>query len=103
MRLLIAVYIMTNGPRGTLYVGVTSDLFRRYIEHRDGLTPGFTSRYGLKRLVWWERHGSMVEAIAREKAIKHYVRAWKVNAIELLNPHWEDLGPGLLNGYEHRL
>jgi len=103
MRLLIAVYMMTNKPRGTLYVGVTSDLFRRYIEHRDGLIPGFTTRYGLKQLVGWERHGSMVEAIAREKAIKHYIRAWKVNAIEELNPAWQDLGPALLSGYEHRL
>ncbi|MBW3558381.1 MAG: GIY-YIG nuclease family protein [Proteobacteria bacterium] len=82
MRLLIAVHIMANVPGKTLYVGATSDLFRRYVEHRDGLIPGFTTLYGLKRLVWWERHGSMVEAIAREKAIKHYVRAWKVNAVE---------------------
>ncbi|MDO1558621.1 GIY-YIG nuclease family protein [Brevundimonas sp. 2R-24] len=90
-RPFIAVYMMTNKPRGTLYTGVTNSLYRRVYEHREGLIGGFTKRYGLKRLVWWEGHESMIGAIRREKAIKAYRREWKINLIERENPHWDDL------------
>jgi putative endonuclease len=89
------VYIMTNKPNGTLYVGVTSNLPRRVFEHRDGLAEGFTKRYGLKRLVYVERHEDIREAIQREHNIKHWPRAWKVRLILAMNPHWDDLGETL--------
>jgi putative endonuclease len=85
------VYIMTNKPDGTLYVGVTSNLARRVYEHREGLMDGFTKRYGLKRLVWYEPHDDIRYAIQREKTIKHWSRAWKVNLILMMNPTWTDL------------
>ena len=88
-----AVYIMASGQHGTLYIGVTSDLIQRVHEHREGLTPGFTSRYGVKRLVWYEPWDSIVEAIQREKSLKKYKREWKVNLIERENPQWMDLYP----------
>ncbi len=100
---LIAAYLMANKPHGTLYAGVTSNLIRRIHEHREGLIPGFTARWGLKRLVWFQLFGSVTEAIQREKTIKHYVRAWKINLIEDTNPHWEDLYPGLVRSHEHKL
>jgi putative endonuclease len=92
----IAVYMMSNGVRGTLYIGVTSDLPRRVYEHREGLIDGFTKRYGLKRLVWYEPHESIAEAIQREKSLKRYLRDWKTNLIERENPHWVDLHPTLV-------
>ena len=85
------VYIMTNRPNGPLYVGVTSDLARRAWEHRDGLIAGFTKRYGLKRLVYCERHEDIRAAIQREKTLKHWSRAWKVRLILGANPSWDDL------------
>jgi len=85
------VYIMTNRPNGTLYVGVTSDLARRAWEHREGVADSFTSRYGLKRLVYAERHDEIVSAIQREKNLKHWSRAWKVTLILKSNPNWDDL------------
>ena len=85
------VYIMTNKRNGVLYVGVTNDLTRRAYEHREGLIEGFTKRYGLKRLVYYERHDEMRNAIQREKAIKHWSRAWKVRTIHEFNPDWADL------------
>ncbi len=85
------VYILASKRNGTLYVGVTSDLRRRMEEHREGLIEGFTKRYGVKRLVWVERHESIAAAIQREKAIKKYPRRWKLNLIESLNPQWRDL------------
>ena len=85
------VYIMTNRPNGTIYVGVTSDLERRVVEHREGLVPGFTKRYGLKRLVYAEPHDDITAAIQREKTMKHWSRAWKVDLIESQNPNWDDL------------
>ena len=88
---LIAVYIMTNGIRGTLYVGVTSDLYRRVSEHQAGLIPGFTKDHGLKRLVRFELHERITTAIQREKSIKRYLRDWKFNLIERGNPKWDDL------------
>ncbi len=85
------VYIMTNRPNGTLYVGVTSDLARRAREHREGVAEGFTKRYGLKRLVFAERHGDIRAAIQREKSLKRWPRAWKVRLIHAENPGWADL------------
>ena len=85
------VYIMTNQPNGTLYVGVTSDLARRAWEHREGVVEGFTKQYGLKRLVFVERHEDIVSAIQREKNLKHWSRAWKVKLILAANPNWDDL------------
>ena len=85
------VYIVTNRPNGTLYVGVTGDIARRAHEHREGLVVGFTKRYGLRRLVWYEPHQSIVAAIQREKAMKHWPRAWKVRLILGVNPAWDDL------------
>jgi len=90
------VYMMTNRPNGTLYVGVTSDLARRAWEHRDGLIAGFSKRYGLKRLVWFERHDDIRAAIQRETNIKHWSRAWKVRLIVAANPDWIDLHDQLI-------
>src|SRR5215470_4685725 len=85
------VYIVTNRPNGTLYVGVTSDLVRRVWEHRVGLVEGFTKRYGLSRLVYFQRHEEIGSAIKRGRAMKHWPRAWKVEPILAANPHWADL------------
>ena len=85
------VYIMTNRPNGVLYTGVTSDVGRRAYEHREGLVPGFTKRYGLKRLVYMEFFERIADAIQREKNIKHWPRAWKARLILDANPGWNDL------------
>jgi len=95
-RPFICVYIMTNKRHGTLYVGVTSDLITRVVQHRDGEIPGFTATHGLKRLVWYEQHQTIVGAIQREKSLKKYKREWKLNLIERANPHWGDLLEQLL-------
>ena len=87
------VYMLTNRPNGTLYVGVTNDLVRRVYEHREGAVGGFTKRYKLKSLVYYEQHATMPLAIQREKNIKHWSRAWKVDLIRALNPEWRDLYP----------
>jgi len=87
---------MTNRPNGILYTGVTADLVRRVYEHREGLVEGFTQRYALKTLVYFERHDEIVAAIAREKAIKAWKRAWKVQLIFKGNPGWDDLYDGIL-------
>jgi putative endonuclease len=84
------VYILTNQPRSTLYVGVTNDLVRRAHEHHEGLVNGFTKRYKLKMLVYFERFDSPQAAIQREKNIKHWSRAWKLQLVELTNPQWRD-------------
>jgi putative endonuclease len=84
-------YIMTNRPRGVLYVGVTSNLPRRAYEHRMGLLDGFTSRYGLIRLVHYEQYALIVDALQREKTIKRWMRAWKIALVEKENPGWADL------------
>ena len=89
------VYILSSQPRGTLYIGVTSNLEGRLWQHREEATPGFTTRHGVKRLVWFEMHGDMLSAIAREKQLKNWHRPWKVNLIEATNPHWGDLAVGL--------
>jgi putative endonuclease len=90
------VYIMTNKPNGILYVGVTSDLPRRAYEHREGLVPGFTKRYGLRRLVHCERFDTITAAIQREKTVKHWPRSWKVRLIHAENPEWDDLYDNLI-------
>jgi len=88
---IIATYIVANRRNGTIYTGVTSNLSRRIYEHREGLVPGFTLTYGCKKLVWYERYELITNAIGREKRIKKYRRAWKLNLIEATNPHWVDL------------
>ncbi len=93
------VYILANRRQGALYTGVTADLMRRISEHRLGLVPGFTRKYGIKRLVWMEPFGEIVPAIAREKQIKAWNRAWKIELIEAGNPEWDDLAVRLL-GFE---
>jgi putative endonuclease len=85
------VYVMTNKPRGTLYVGVTNDLVRRTFEHREGLVAGFTRRYGLKQLVYFEKYDTPALAIQREKNIKHWSHAWKLDLVNSANPQWRDL------------
>ena len=85
------VYIMTNRPNGSLYVGVTSDLARRAYEHRTGTIEGFSKRYGLKRLVYAEQHTNIELAIQREKVLKHWPRARKVRLILAENPKSDDL------------
>ena len=85
------VYIMTNRPNGTLYVGVTSNIARRAWEHREGLQEGFTRQYGLTRLVYVEPHEEIAAAISREKTIKTWRRAWKTRLIVSTNPDWQDL------------
>ena len=85
------VYILASDRNGTLYVGVTNDLYRRAMEHREGLVAGFTKRYGVKRLVYFEEHVDIEAAIAREKSMKRWRRAWKLQLIEQANPQWRDL------------
>jgi putative endonuclease len=93
----IAVYILSDHYRGTLYVGVTSDLISRVIKHREGVFDGFTKEYGLHRLVWYQTYGVMTEAIRREKTLKHWVRDWKITLIERDNPCWNDLFDPIVN------
>ncbi|MEC5293747.1 GIY-YIG nuclease family protein [Aurantimonas sp. C2-6-R+9] len=88
------VYIMANRRNGTLYAGVTSDLAQRVFEHKNGLTPGFASRHGCRRLVWYEEHFDIRDAITREKTIKRWPRRWKIELIEVMNPDWNELYRG---------
>jgi putative endonuclease len=90
------IYIMTNRPNGVLYVGVTSDLIKRISQHIAGETPGFTQKYGLKRLVYFERHEDIRSAITRETAIKKWPRRWKVQLITKDNFDWNDLSETIL-------
>jgi putative endonuclease len=85
------VYMLASRPGGTLYIGVTGDLVRRTWEHRSGAVPGFTRRYGVSRLVWFEIFDDVTLAIKREKTLKHWLRAWKIALIERANPTWGDL------------
>ncbi len=89
------VYILASQRRGTLYIGVTSDLTRRIWEHRSGARPGFATRYKVTRLVHFEEFGDMYAALEREKQLKRWHRQWKINLIEERNPHWEDLAVAL--------
>ena len=85
------VYLLASHRNGTLYLGVTSNLLQRIHQHREGLLKGFTSDYGVHRLVWFEQLGTMEMAIVREKRIKKWNRAWKIALIEETNPDWRDL------------
>ncbi|MES0882754.1 GIY-YIG nuclease family protein [Roseibium sp. SCP14] len=85
------VYILASGLGGTLYVGVTNNLLKRVFEHRDGRGSEFTAKYGVHRLVYYEVHEEIEQAIQREKRIKRWKRAWKVSLIEKRNPDWDDL------------
>ena len=86
-----AVYILASARNGTLYIGVTSDLHARTWQHREHMADGFTKQYDVTRLVWYELHVGMVEAITREKQLKKWNRAWKIRLIEERNPTWSDL------------
>ncbi|MGA7979205.1 MAG: GIY-YIG nuclease family protein [Chromatiaceae bacterium] len=90
------VYLLASRRNGTLYVGVTSDLIRRIYQHRNGMVDGFSKRYKVHRLVWYEVHDSMETAISREKQIKKWVRVAKLQLIERGNPSWRDLWPDLV-------
>jgi putative endonuclease len=90
------VYMLASGRYGTLYVGVTADLIRRVWQHREGLADGFTKTYGVKQLVWFETHSDIVEAIRREKQVKHWNREWKLRLVHEHNPQWRDLYPDLI-------
>ncbi|WP_407186284.1 GIY-YIG nuclease family protein [Bradyrhizobium centrosematis] len=85
------VYILASKPGGTLYIGVTNNLVRRVYEHREGLADGFTKRYGVKTLVYFEAHDTIVAALQREKNMKHWPREWKIDLIVKSNPMWQDL------------
>jgi putative endonuclease len=85
------VYLLASRRDGTLYLGVTRDLARRVHEHKSKVLPGFSRKYGVDRLVWYEEHATAVEAIEREKDIKAWRRQWKINLIEANNPDWSDL------------
>lgn len=90
---LFYVYILASQKQGTLYLGVTNDLVRRVYEHKEKLLPGFTSRYDVRRLVWFEAYDDPTSAIEREKEIKKWRRKWKIELIEKENPDWKDLYP----------
>lgn len=92
------VYILASKKNGTLYVGVTSDLDRRVSEHKSGFVEGFTKKYGVKTLVYFECSGDIRDALAREKQLKGLSRAKKIAKIEEFNPRWEDMDPSLRSG-----
>jgi putative endonuclease len=89
------VYMLASRPHGTLYVGMTDDLLRRVWEHKCKAVPGFTSKYRIDRLVWYEPHETLELALRRELQIKEWRRAWKIQLLEAANPHWINLYPGL--------
>jgi putative endonuclease len=89
------VYILASGRRGTLYVAVTNDLVRRIYEHRTGAVPGFSRKHAIYRLVYYEVHDDIAEAILREKRIKRWLRKWKIELIEKQNEDWHDLWPSI--------
>ncbi len=91
-----AVYILASQPYGTLYTGVTSDLPKRIWEHKNDCADGFTKRYGVHVLVYFEMHEDMISAINREKQIKKWNRAWKIRLIESTNSEWRDLWNGII-------
>jgi putative endonuclease len=85
------VYMLASGRNGTLYIGVTSDLVKRVWQHKERFVEGFTKEYGVKTLVWYEQHECAEPAIIREKQLKKWNRAWKIELIEKMNPYWHDL------------
>ena len=91
-----AVYILASKRNGTLYIGVTSDIVKRVWEHNNNLVEGFTKRYSVHRLVWYELHESIESAIKREKQLKDWKRQWKLELIEDTNPNWIDLYPTII-------
>jgi len=91
-----AVYILASRRYGTLYIGVTSDLAKRVWEHKNNVVEGFTHKYGVHDLVYFEMHADMAQAIQREKRIKKWNRAWKIELIEQENPDWHDLWPQIV-------
>jgi putative endonuclease len=93
--MMFFVYMLASQQRGTLYVGMTDDLVRRVWEHKMKLVPGFTAKYGVDRLVWFEAHQTREAAWRRERQIKEWKRAWKIELIERDNPQWIDLYPSL--------
>ncbi|MBX9591815.1 MAG: GIY-YIG nuclease family protein [Hyphomonadaceae bacterium] len=95
LRKQFAIYILANRPRGVLYVGMSSSLAERIRQHREGLIPGFTTRYHLKRLVYFEHMQSAEQTIAYEKRLKRWRREWKIALIESMNPTWRDLWPDI--------
>jgi putative endonuclease len=86
-----SVYILASKRNGTLYVGVTSDLIKRVWEHKNNVVKGFTERYSVHQLVWYELHETMESAIRKEKMLKNWKRVWKLKLIERSNPNWQDL------------
>ena len=86
-----AVYLLATGKRGTLYIGVTSNLIARTWQHREHVVEGFTKRYDVTKLVWYELHGTMDTAILREKQLKKWNREWKLRLVQEFNPEWRDL------------
>jgi len=100
--LLYWVYMTASKKRGTIYIGMTGDLPNRATEHREGTIAGFTKRYGVKRLVYFEVFEDVHRAIAREKQLKHWLRAWKIALIDKLNPEWRDLWPEIVGLREAR-
>ena len=86
-----AVYLLATGKRGTLYIGVTSNLVARTWQHREHVVAGFTKRYDVTKLVWYELHGTMDAAILREKQLKKWNREWKLRLVQEFNPDWRDL------------
>jgi putative endonuclease len=89
------VYLLASKPRGTLYLGSTSDLIRRVWEHRLKAVSGFTAKYGVYRLVWFEQHATLEAGMTRKRRIKGWKRSWKIQTIERDNPDWIDLYPGM--------
>ena len=89
------VYIVASGPCGWLYVGMTNDLVRRIAEHKHGQIDGYSRERGTDQLVWYEHHRYVDQAIRREKQIKRWLRPWKFQLVEAMNPHWTDLDPAL--------
>jgi putative endonuclease len=93
---LFYVYLLASQKQGTLYLGITRDLVRRVYQHKEKLLPGFTSKYDVYRLVWFEAYDDPTNAIEREKEIKKWRRAWKIALIEKDNPDWKDLYPNIV-------
>ncbi|MCG5501440.1 GIY-YIG nuclease family protein [Ectothiorhodospira lacustris] len=89
------VYILASKRNGTLYIGATSDLIKRVWEHKNDIAEGFTREYQVHTLVYYEQHSDMLAAITREKQLKKWNRAWKIDLIEKQNPQWRDLWPGI--------
>jgi putative endonuclease len=96
------VYILASQRNGTLYIGLTGNLAKRVYEHKIGLVEGFTSKYKVHRLVYYETYSNIYDAIAREKRMKKWKRQWKIQLIEETNPQWQDLSREMLDGVDSR-